>query len=162
MIRIESQDIDVIAKLVSSLRAKHYSLGFGESCTGGLLSAFMASLPGVSDVYVGSAVTYSYAAKVDLLGVSWETLNERGAVSEEVVREMARGVCEKLKTNCSVAITGIAGPTGGTAEKPVGTVWIGVKGPRFEIAQRFQFSGDRHTVQKQSVFAAIQLLQAQL
>lgn len=151
-----------VEQLAQALREKRYTVGFGESCTGGLLSARMAALAGVSDVYVGSVVSYSYAAKVDLLGVSWETLNEGGAVSESVAREMARGVCEKLRANCSVAITGIAGPSGGTPEKPVGTVWIAVKGPRFEVAERFLFSGDRLEIQNQSTVAAIDLLQKQL
>lgn len=152
----------LIPDLLSKLREKQYSLGFGESCTGGLLSASLASYAGVSDVYMGSVVSYSYAAKVDLLGVSWQTLNDVGAVSEEVAIEMARGVCEKLKVNCSIAITGIAGPTGGTPEKPVGTVWIAVKGPRFEVAECFLFEGDRNQVQESSVEAALKLLLRQL
>lgn len=154
-----SSTVDLLLK---ALREKQYSVGFGESCTGGLLSAGVASHPGVSDVYFGSVVSYSYATKVDLLGVSWDTLNNVGAVSEEVACEMARGVCLKLKVNCSIAITGIAGPSGGTFDKPVGTVWIAVKGPRFEVAQRFQFEGDRVSVQSQSVQAGLDLLLAQL
>lgn len=147
-----------IPELLTLLREKRYTLGFGESCTGGLLSASLAAFEGVSDVFMGAVVSYSYAAKVDLLGVSWETLNDVGAVSEEVAREMARGVCEKLKVNCSIAITGIAGPTGGTPEKPVGSVWIAVKGPRFESAELFLFTGDRNQVQEASVESGIQLL----
>lgn len=153
---------EAIRRLAETLRERRYTVGFGESCTGGLLSARMAALAGVSDIYMGSVVSYSYAAKVDLLGVRWETLNEDGAVSEAVALEMARGVCEKLKVNCSVAITGIAGPSGGTPEKPVGTVWIAVKGPRFECAEKFQFGGDRLEVQSQSTTAAIELLQRNL
>lgn len=155
---IERQTRDVIGRLLVSLREKQYTVGFGESCTGGLLSSRLAASPGVSDVYMGSVVSYSYAAKVDLLGVSWETLNDVGAVSEEVALEMARGVCAKLKVNCSIAITGIAGPTGGTPDKPVGTVWIAIKGPKFESAQRFQFEGDREEVQNQSVLAGLSFL----
>lgn len=155
-------DEAAIRDLVAALRERRYSVGFGESCTGGLLSARMAALAGVSDIYMGSVVSYSYAAKVDLLGVRWETLNEDGAVSEAVALEMARGVCEKLKVNCSVAITGIAGPSGGTPDKPVGTVWIAVKGPRFEVAEKFQFSGDRLEIQRKSTTAAIELLRKNL
>lgn len=151
-----------LAALLGELRARKLSLGFGESCTGGLLSSALASLPGVSDVYMGSVVSYSYAAKVDLLGVSWETLNDVGAVSQEVALQMARGVCERLKVNCSVAITGIAGPSGGTPEKPVGTVWFAVKGPRFEVAECQTFSGDRVSIQRQSVEFGISLLLQQL
>ncbi len=147
-----------IEKLAQELRNKKLSLGFGESCTGGLLSAVVASTAGVSDIYMGSVVSYSYAAKVDLLGVSWDTLNNVGAVSEQVALQMARGVCTKLKVNCSVAITGIAGPSGGTPEKPVGTVWFAIKGPRFEVAIPRLFSGDRAAIQRQSVEFAIQSL----
>lgn len=155
---VGDRQLAVVEDLVQALREKHFSVGFGESCTGGLLSARLAALAGVSDIYMGSVVSYSYAAKVDLLGVSWETLNAEGAVSESVAREMARGVCSKLKVNCSIAITGIAGPSGGTVEKPVGTVWIAAKGPRFEEARCFHFQGDRQAVQEQSVQAAIELL----
>lgn len=144
--------------ITESLRAKRLTVGFAESCTGGLLSASLAALPGVSDVYMGSIVSYAYSAKTDLLGVSWETLNSLGAVSEEVALQMARGACERLKANYSIAITGIAGPTGGTPEKPVGTVWFAVKGPGFEIAQKKVFSGNRVSVQEQSVDFALKLL----
>lgn len=154
-------EIEVL-NLAQSLRAQKLTVAFGESCTGGLLSARMASLAGVSDIYLGSVVSYSYDAKVDLLGVKWDTLNALGAVSEAVAREMVRGVCEKLKSSCSVGITGIAGPSGGTAEKPVGTVWIAVKGPKFEVAEKFLFKGDRIEIQQQSTVAAIALLQREL
>lgn len=149
---------EAIRQLSATLRERRYTVGFGESCTGGLLSARMAALAGVSDVFMGSVVSYSYAAKVDLLGVKWETLNEQGAVSEQVALEMVRGVCVKLKANCAIAVTGIAGPSGGTPEKPVGTVWIAVKGPRFEVAEKFVFSGDRLDIQSQSTTSALALL----
>lgn len=148
--------------ITESLRAKRLTVGFAESCTGGLLSASLAALPGVSDIYMGSIVSYAYSAKTDLLGVSWETLNSLGAVSEEVALQMARGACERLKANYSIAITGIAGPTGGTPEKPVGTVWFAVKGPGFEIAQKKVFSGNRVSVQEQSVDFALKLLISKL
>lgn len=151
-----------IEKLLEELRRRRLSVGFGESCTGGLLSATLAEIAGVSDVFMGSVVTYSYNAKVDLLGVQWETLNNQGAVSEDVARQMARGVCNKLKVNCSIAITGIAGPSGGTAEKPVGTVWFAVRGPKFEAAEVKQFAGDRVAVQLQSVEFAVELLLREL
>jgi nicotinamide-nucleotide amidase len=151
-----------VLNLAEALRSRKLTVGFGESCTGGLLSARMAALAGVSDIYMGSLVTYSYDAKVDLLGVQWATLNESGAVSEPVALEMVRGVCLKLKCTCSIGITGIAGPAGGTAEKPVGTVWIAVKGPTFEVAEKFLFKGDRLEIQRQSTVAAIALLRQQL
>lgn len=148
--------------LIAKLRQRKLSVGFAESCTGGLLSASLASIPGVSDIYMGSIVSYSYSAKTDLLGVSWETLNSMGAVSSEVALQMARGACERLKANCTISITGIAGPTGGTPEKPVGTVWFGVKGPGFELSEKQVFSGDRSAIQKQSVEFALKLLNSKL
>lgn len=144
--------------LIGIIRSRKLTLGFGESCTGGLLSATLAKIPGVSDIFMGSVVSYSYTAKVDLLGVSWDTLNNKGAVSEEIALQMARGVCEKIKVNCSVAITGVAGPTGGTPDKPVGTVWVAAKGPGFEVVQRKLFAGDREQIQKLSVEYAVELL----
>lgn len=156
---IWSQELQAdLELLIVELRSRKYSVGFGESCTGGLLSATVASLPGVSDIFMGSVVSYSYAAKVDLLGVEWATLNDGGAVSETVVQQMARGVCDRLKVNCSIAITGIAGPTGGSSEKPRGTVWFAVKGPKFERSVMQQFSGDRVEVQRQSVAFAVRFL----
>ncbi|MFN7728614.1 MAG: CinA family protein [Bdellovibrio sp.] len=151
-----------IEKLVSELRRRRLSLGFGESCTGGLLSGTVAGIAGVSDVFMGSVVSYSYNAKVDLLGVSWDTLNNQGAVSEDVARQMSRGVCERLKVNCSAAITGVAGPSGGTPDKPVGTVWFAVRGPRFESAEKKVFSGDREAIQMQSVEFAVGFLLREL
>jgi len=151
-----------INHLLVQLRQKKWTVGFGESCTGGLLSGAVARVSGVSDVYMGSVVTYSYQAKVDLLGVSLQTLNEVGAVSEEVARQMVRGVCLKLKVHCGIAITGIAGPTGGSAEKPVGTVWVAVAGPGFEKAMKRVFTGDRAGIQDQSVDWALDLLREEL
>ncbi len=158
---LKAEDSD-LQKLISTLRHRKLTVGFAESCTGGLLSASLAALPGVSDIYMGAIVCYSYSAKTDLLGVSWETLNSLGAVSEEVARQMARGACERLKANCTIAITGIAGPSGGTVDKPVGTVWFGLKGPGFELCEKQLFSGDRLEIQKQSVEFALKLINSKL
>jgi len=148
--------------LITELRSRNLTLGVGESCTGGLLSGAIVRLPGVSDLYQGGIASYSYQAKSDLLGVSSETLKRVGAVSEEVAREMARGVCERLKVTCSIAVTGIAGPGGGTPDKPVGTVWFAVRGPNFEVAEKHVFSGNREAIQDQSVVMALQLLRRAL
>ncbi|GIL16680.1 MAG: hypothetical protein BroJett040_04310 [Oligoflexia bacterium] len=145
-------------QLIETIRSKKLTVGFGESCTGGLLSATLTKVAGVSDVFMGSVVSYSYPAKVDLLGVSQETLNTEGAVSEEVALQMARGVCERLKVDCSIAITGVAGPGGGSPDKPVGTVWFAAKGPGFEVSERKLFAGDREQIQKLSVEFAVELL----
>lgn len=152
---VSSQNLQSV---IEKLRLRKQSVGFAESCTGGLLSATMSALPGVSDIYMGSIVSYSYQAKVDLLGVSWNVLKIEGAVSDRVARQMAQGLRNQLKCHWSVAITGIAGPTGGTPEKPVGTVWFGVAGPGFETTEKKLFSGSRTDVQQQSVDHAINML----
>ena len=155
-------DPQQLHSLLSELRQRKFHLGLAESCTGGLLSSELAKIPGVSDVFLGSVVTYSNQVKQDLLGVSETTLQVHGAVSEEVAREMVRGVCSRLKVECAIAVTGIAGPSGGSVEKPVGTVWLAVKGPNFEVVQRKLFSGDRVNIQNQSAQSGFKLLLQEL
>lgn len=108
------------------LKAKKLSLSTAESCTGGGIAALITSVPGSSEYFNGSVVAYSNDVKRELLHVSAETLSRYGAVSRETVIEMAKGAMKTLKTDCAVATSGIAGPGGGTPEKPVGTVWIAV------------------------------------
>lgn len=147
-----------LQELINTLRDQKLTLGFAESCTGGALSAFLTEQPGVSDIFLGSVVSYSNEAKVDLLGVRRDTLMQEGAVSENVARQMAHGVRRQLKTDWSVAVTGIAGPTGGTPEKPVGTVCFAIAGPNFEDSRREIFSGDRKAIQQTSVDYAVSWL----
>ena len=147
-----------LQSVIEKLRSRKQNVGFGESCTGGLLSATLAAVPGVSDIFLGSIVSYAYQAKEDLLGVSHDSLMKEGAVSETVARQMAQGVRNQLKCHWSVSITGIAGPTGGSPEKPVGTVWFAVSGPGFETAEKKLFSGSRTDIQKQAVEFAVELL----
>lgn len=144
-----------LQELIESLRDQKLTVGFAESCTGGALSAFLTEQPGVSDIFLGSVVSYSNEAKVDLLGVRRDTLMQEGAVSEIVARQMAHGVRRQLKTDWSVAITGIAGPTGGTPAKPVGTVCFAIVGPDFEDSRKELFSGDRKAIQQTSVDYAV-------
>lgn len=147
-----------LQELIRSLRDRKLTVGFAESCTGGALSAFLTEQPGVSDIFLGSVVSYSNEAKVDLLGVRRDTLMQEGAVSELVARQMAHGVRRQLKTDWSVAITGIAGPTGGTPTKPVGTVCVAIAGPNFEDSRKEFFSGDRKAIQQASVDYSVQWL----
>lgn len=111
-------------KVGELLKAKNFSLSTAESCTGGGIAALITSVPGSSEYFKGGIVAYSNEIKADLLHVSIETLAQYGAVSRETVVEMVKGAMKTLKTDCAVATSGIAGPGGGTPEKPVGTVWI--------------------------------------
>lgn len=140
------------------LRAKGWTLALAESCTGGLLGHRITNIPGASDYFLGSIVAYAYEAKVKLLGVKWETLQQHGAVSRETVLEMARGAREHLGAHIAISISGIAGPGGGTPEKPVGTTWIGLVTPDFAQAYRFQFKGNRDENKKQATEEALRLL----
>jgi len=140
-----------LEKLISLIRKKNLTISFAESCTGGLLSASFAAIPGVSDIFQGSVVSYSNEVKQSLLGVQAETLQKFGAVSEQTVREMAIGAKKILKTDIVVSVSGIAGPSGGTKEKPVGTVFFYFLGPGFERAERKLFAGSRDEIQRQSV-----------
>ncbi len=124
---------------------KGATLTTAESCTGGYLAHKITSIPGVSVIFPGSFVTYDYWVKTNVLGVKKETLETVGAVSEEVVIQMARGAQQQLKTDYAIALSGIAGPSGGMPDKPVGTVWIAWATPNSVITKRFTFSGDRNT-----------------
>jgi nicotinamide-nucleotide amidase len=129
--------------LMRMLEKRHAKVAFAESCTGGYLAHRLTFLSGSSRVYDGSVVTYGYDAKSELLGVSSDLLNREGAVSEPVVVQMAEGVKKMFGTAYSISTSGIAGPDGGTAEKPVGTVWIAVSGPSGTVAKKFRFMGNR-------------------
>ena len=119
-------DIDRAAEAVSALKKSRLALATAESCTGGLVAKKITDVSGASEVFEGGVVSYSNEVKMKLLGVSRETLAAHGAVSEETAREMALGAREKLGADVGLSTTGIAGPTGGTKEKPVGTVCFGI------------------------------------
>ena len=145
-------------KIGSLLNERGWKLALAESCTGGLVGSRITDVPGSSEYFLGGVVSYSYAAKVNLLGVSWETLNSTGAVSRETVIEMARGARKLMDADIAVSVSGIAGPGGGTAEKPVGTTWIGLTAKEGEWANVFQFSGDRVQNKLSAAEAALQML----
>ncbi len=146
------------------LREKGLYLVTAESCTGGLFGHLITEVPGSSDYYLGSFVTYSNEAKMRFLGVSPETLEKNGAVSEQTVREMAAGArqayagIQPLEKIIAVAISGVAGPGGGTNDKPVGTVWIGFEGKNYGKQCKFLFEGNRSQVKQQSAIQAIQMI----
>jgi nicotinamide-nucleotide amidase len=152
-----------VAALGDALRARGWRIATAESCTGGLLAAACTSIGGSSDWFERGFVTYSNEAKTDLLGVPAALIAQHGAVSEAVVRAMAEGALRHAPAQMAVAITGVAGPSGGTPAKPVGTVWfaLAVAGasPRLEV-QRLQLTGDRSAVRRLTVEHAIDRLLA--
>ena len=149
----------VVAEL---LYKKKLSISTAESCTGGMVAATLISYPGISDVFKEGAVTYSNEAKMKRLGVKEETLNNFGAVSEETAREMAEGIAMEAKTDIGISTTGIAGPGGGTEEKPVGLVYIGVCIKGNVIVEKFNFTGDREAVRKKATMNALNILRKEL
>ena len=140
------------------LKSQSKTVSFAESCTGGLLSGEMTSIPGSSEYFQGSLITYSNDIKEHFLDIRSDTLISHGAVSEETAIEMAHNVREKFNTTIGISITGIAGPDGGTTEKPVGTVWIGYSDQLESIAIKFKFGGDRIINRNRAVSAALNLL----
>jgi|SRR5579872_46835 len=134
------------------------TVGLAESCTGGSIAAALTSVPGSSKSFMGGVVAYDNCVKTEVLGVQQSTLDRAGAVSEETSIEMARGVCERLGADIGVATTGIAGPSGGTPEKPVGLVWIAIAHADKRRAVKFEFLGDRAAIQERATIAALALL----
>ena len=160
---VAAVDIDDLSEVVlEGLRMRQQTLAVAESCTGGLLSAHLTDVPGASDVFLGGVVSYSNEAKENLIDVPHETLVEHGAVSEEVARAMAMGVRARFGSNWGAGITGIAGPTGGTEEKPVGLVHWAVAGPDGVSAKHHVFLGDRSIVRVWSLNATLDLLRRRL
>ena len=145
-------------QLIEALRSKGLRMSAAESCTGGMIGCMMTSVPGSSDVFLGTAVTYSNDAKERILGVKHQTLMDHGAVSMETASEMAKGSVEVYESDVAVAVTGIAGPGGSTPEKPVGLVYIAVAdGPRVVVTKNL-FQGDRQSIRNQTAVEAIKLL----
>ena len=140
------------------LQERNLKLVLAESCTGGLFGSRITDVPGSSEYFLGGVVAYAYEAKVDLLKVSWDTLNTKGAVSRETVLEMAKGIRDLLKGDIAISVSGIAGPGGGTPEKPVGTTWIGLVTKDGEWAKIFYFAGDREGNKAAAVDAGLNLL----
>jgi PncC family amidohydrolase len=140
------------------LRERGWRLAVAESCTGGLIGHRLTNVPGSSTFYMGSVTAYAYEAKVRLLGVQWETLEQFGAVSEPVVIQMARGVRRALAADIGLSVSGIAGPGGGTEDKPVGYTYFGISIPDDEQAWQYTWQGDRLQNKEHSAEMALQLL----
>ena len=151
-----------VEKLRDALLARGWTISTAESCTGGLCAAALVDLPGSSTWYSGGVVAYSNAIKHEFLDVPKGVLEDHGAVSEPVALAMAEGVRSRCRSSVSCSTTGIAGPGGGTPDKPVGLVWIGIATPTGTHARRYHFSGDRLSVRQQTVDACFELLLEQI
>jgi PncC family amidohydrolase len=139
------------------LKGRGLTLAVAESCTGGLIGDRLTDVPGSSRYFVGGVIAYSNAAKARMLGVAKQTLAKWGAVSEPTVREMVAGVCRRFGAQVGMAVSGIAGPGGGSKLKPVGSVYVCVRMGRRIAVERHQFRGGRRAVKEQSAEAALQL-----
>lgn len=143
------------------LKKRQWKLVTAESCTGGGLAYFLTDVPGCSDWFERGFVTYSNLAKQELLGVKTETLTKHGAVSQPVAYDMAEGALKHSAAQVSISITGIAGPSGGSLQKPVGTVWFGWAGIHADTVTEVRyFSGDRHEIREQAIQVALEELMA--
>ena len=156
-------DEDTIQEVVGRLlKDKKLTLGTAESCTGGYLSHLITSIPGSSEYYMGSTVTYSNESKTALLDVPADLVKKFGAVSEEVVKAMAEGAKKKFNSDCALATSGIAGPGGGTPEKPVGTVWIGISTPAGTKAKKVLLGDNRLRTIEVASMTALNMLRKEL
>lgn len=153
---------DLAQVVLDRARLAKMTLATAESCTGGLLGGALTAVPGASDSYAGGIVSYSDEAKISLLGVEPSLIETFGAVSDVVAKAMAAGARHALGTDLAVSITGVAGPGGGTAEKPVGTVWFGVSSDSGTMAEIRRFSGDRRAVRERAVATALDLMRRAL
>ena len=149
---------DLAAVVLDALRARRARLVTAESCTGGLLGARITTIPGASEVFMGGVVAYDNVVKSGMLDVAPELLEKHGAVSEQVASAMAEGVQRQFAAQAALAITGVAGPGGGTAEKPVGTVWMGARLGNETRAVKRIFPGDRGEIRARAVQGALDLL----
>lgn len=159
---MREENYQIAEKIIEAAKNKGIKLALAESCTGGMIAASVTDVPGSSEIFQGSAVTYSNEAKEDLLGVSAAVIATAGAVSGECAAQMARGARKIYRADIALSVTGVAGPGGGTAEKPVGTVWFGYSG--FDKEKTFvrHFPGTRDEIRKATVKTALEYLLKEL
>ncbi len=148
----------LVQRLAIQLQARQWMLATAESCTGGLIAGACTDLSGSSNWFERGFVTYSNEAKTELLGVDAALITQHGAVSEAVARAMAAGALAHAQAQVAVAVTGVAGPTGGTADKPVGLVWFGLALPGQVLTEKMHFPGDRAAVRAATVQHALRRL----
>jgi nicotinamide-nucleotide amidase len=154
-------DADLAAVVLDRCRELKLSLAVAESCTGGMLGERLTNIPGSSDVFLGGVIAYHNDVKKELLHVTAHDLNKHGAVSEQVALQMAAGISERTKADVGVSVTGIAGPGGGTPEKPVGLVWVAVHASEAK-ARRFHVGGDRAEIRQRAAQAALEMVRRAL
>jgi PncC family amidohydrolase len=151
-------DMEVLNKVSDELKKHHLTLATAESCTGGLLAHLLTNISGSSEYFERGVISYSNRSKIELLGVPEKLLTNFGAVSEQVARAMAEGIRKRAKVDLGVSTTGVAGPTGGTKDKPVGLVYAGIATHNDVVVKRFLFSGDRLQNKEQACDAALSFL----
>ena len=154
-------DDDLAAVVLARCRELGLKLVVAESCTGGLIGERITNIPGSSEVFLGGVIAYDNAVKTNVLDSNPETLQRFGAVSEEIALEMAAGAKRKLNADVAISVTGIAGPGGGTPEKPVGLVWIAVDAKEAK-ARRFHLIGDRTEIRQRAAQAALEMVRRAL
>lgn len=154
--RMDEQTLE--QRIYTRMTGLSLRLATAESCTGGLIGHCLTNVPGSSSYYQGGVISYANEAKVWLLGVHQETLDQFGAVSRQTVIEMANGARSALEADIGLSVSGIAGPDGGTAEKPVGLVWVGLSYGGVDLARSFQFEGSRRQVKEQAAEMALGVL----
>jgi nicotinamide-nucleotide amidase len=156
---VAQQDITLEEVVLNLMREKGLKLAVAESCTGGYISHVLTQHAGSSDVFLGGAVTYANELKEGLLGVKHTTIEQYGAVSEQTVTEMVEGALANFNADYSIAVTGIAGPGGGTPDKPVGTVWVGVAKRGKTMVKKFTFGSKRtQNIERSAVGALFMLI----
>lgn len=155
---VAKEDIPIEKVILNLMEANKLTLSVAESCTGGAISSLFTQHQGCSAVFAGGGIVYSYELKTKLLGVNPDTLSKFGAVSEETIHEMVKGALHNFDTDYAIAVSGIAGPDGGTIDKPVGTVWIAVANKEKVVAKKFNFGNKRAQNIERSAMAALNLL----
>ncbi len=144
-------------KLGELLTSQNLTLAIAESCTGGLLGSAVTDVPGSSAFFLGGIIAYSDTSKIEILGVPAQTIERNGAVSDRTAICMAKGILNNFACDIGIGITGIAGPSGGTEQKPVGTVFVAVANDERELARGFSFKGKRQDIRESAVNAALEL-----
>jgi nicotinamide-nucleotide amidase len=155
---VVDEDMTIAQAVGKFLKERKQTIGTAESCTGGYIAHLLSRDPGSSSNYKGSIISYDNQVKIDVLGVSKETLDNKGAVSEETVRQMAKGAFEKLKSDYVLVTSGILGPGGGSENKPVGLVWIAVGNKEKIIAEKFHFKFDRNRNMELTTITALNMV----